>query len=406
MKAKSHKRRDRPDTSEEVAQLRELLADAQATLRAIRNGEVDAIVVDGELGPQVYTLQGAEFDYRVLIESMNEGALVLTPSAQITYANTNFALMLERPLAQVIGRSLYELVSATDQPTLARLLKRAATIGATTEVLLQRSFGTPMPAKVSIRLLPDDDARNVSFGAVVSDLTEPRDREALLRSFSHALMQVQETERTQVATELGENISQLLSCTLIRCQALAGGLPASASGFREEVIEFAQLLRTTAEEVNRISADLRPHGLEILGLASALRGVVAEFAERMGLSIKVNFAKMTTRLPARAELALYRVLQEALRNVEQHAKARHVTVTLARRGAVVQLAIRDDGVGFDASAQQGHGMQAGRFGLLSMRERARAVSGSLNVKSTTSGGTEIRLNVPVISEESASTLLK
>ena len=166
-------------------------------------------------------------------------------------------------------------------------------------------------------------------------------------------------------------------------------------GFRKEVGEFAGLLRTTANDVQRISTDLKPHGLEILGLVSALRAVVAEFAERMGISIEVSCDTKIARLPGRTELAIYRVLQEALRNVEQHARARHVTVTLKRRGAVVQLTIQDDGIGFDASDRLAKGMQEGRFGLLSMRERANAVGGVLKVNSTSSAGTQVRLNVPL-----------
>jgi signal transduction histidine kinase len=252
-----------------------------------------------------------------------------------------------------------------------------------------------MPAKVSVQRLPHNYAENVSIGMVVSDMTEFRKREELLRFFSQRLMQLQETERLQMATDLGDNITQLLCFLHVRCQLLADRLPVYEGGLRLEAIEFANLLRTTANEVHRISTDLRPHGLEILGLVSALRGVAAEFAERMGVSIKVNCARMTARLPAGRELALYRVLQEALRNVEKHAQARHVTVTLRRRGPVVQLAIKDDGVGFDTSVQQAKGMQEGRFGLLSMRERATAVGGSLKVKSTTSAGTEVRLTVPL-----------
>jgi signal transduction histidine kinase len=395
---KSHARPARLDASEEVARLRELLAEAHATLNAIRKGEVDAVVVESKIGPQVYTLDGAEFDYRILIESMNEGALVLTRSAVILYANTHFALMVERPLAQIMGCSLFDLLSATDQVTVGRLLKRQNRCGAATEVLLERSSGALLPARVSIQRFPGKDPKNKSIGMVVSDLTEFRQREDLLRRLSHGLMQLQETERLQIANDLGENIAQLLCSILVRCQLLTDRLPVSESGFRKDADEFVKLLRTTAEEVQRISTDLRPHGLEILGLIPALRGVVAEFAERMGVAIQVNCAKMSARLPAGVELAIYRVLQAALRNVEKHAQARHVTVTLSRRGPVVRLAIKDDGIGFDASDQRAKAVHAGRFGLLSMRERATAVGGSLDVKSRASAGTEVRLNVPLVDD--------
>jgi signal transduction histidine kinase len=246
--------------------------------------------------------------------------------------------------------------------------------------------------------LSDDKAKDVSIGMVVSDLTESRKREDLLLRFSQGLMQMQETERMQMATDLGDNIAQLLCSILVRCQLLADRIPAHDNGFRKEAIEFTKLLRTTANDVHRISTDLRPHGLEILGLVSALRGVVAEFAERMGVSFTVTCGRMTERLPAGTELALYRILQESLRNVERHAQARHVTVALKRRGPVVHLVIKDDGIGFDMSDQQFKGMQEGRFGLLSMRLRAAAVGGSLEIKSAAAAGTEVRLIVPLASK--------
>jgi PAS domain S-box-containing protein len=391
---KRARRPGRDRTPGEVARLRGLLADAQATLHAIRSGEVDAVVIDSKLGPQVYTLDGAESDYRILIESMNEGALVLARDALILYANSCFASMVERPLAQLMGCSLFDLLSAADQATLKRLLNRPGRMDAKAELLLRRPYGKPLPVRVSIQRLPGTRSKSLSIGMVVSDLTEFRRREELLRDFSRSLMQVQEAERQRIATNLGDNITQLLCTILARCQLLTERLPAHEQGFREEAVEFATLLRSTTREVHRISADLRPHGLEILGLDSALRGVAVEFAERMGVAIEVRCAKLSARLPADAELVLYRVLQEALRNVEQHARAQHVRVTFRRRGPVVQLAIKDDGIGFDADELQGSGPRAGRFGLVSMRERAAAVGGSLQLRSTRAGGTEVILSVP------------
>jgi signal transduction histidine kinase len=94
----------------------------------------------------------------------------------------------------------------------------------------------------------------------------------------------------------------------------------------------------------------------------------------------------------------YRVLQDALRNVEQHAQARHVTVNLMRRSTIAQLVVKDDGIGFDTNDQRAKELQEGRLGLLSMRERAIGVGGSLSVKSTPSAGTEVRLCVPLSSK--------
>jgi signal transduction histidine kinase len=382
----------------EVVRLRALLAEERATLRAIRDGEVDTLVVHGKLGPRVYALADAEFNYRALIESMNEGALVLTSSALILYANVHFARMAERPLAQLIGQFLHDLLSPSDGTKVRRLLKRPGKTGGVTEVLLQRPSGAPMPAMLSIRRLGGPANGGASLGVVVSDLSELRQREDLLRAFSHGLMQRQESERMRVATDLSDNITQLLCFALMRCRSLADKLPAHDTGFREEAQEFAKMLRTTASAVHRISADLRPHGLEVLGLVPAVRGVVAEFTERLGVPIRVRCPRMSARLPAGTELVLYRVLQEALRNVEQHAHARHVSVRLSCRPATVQLAIRDDGIGFDALVPKGTEVLGAPFGLVSMRERAAAVGGALRVTSGAGTGTEVRLDVPLSPE--------
>jgi signal transduction histidine kinase len=389
-------------TVAEVAELRNLLAEAQSTLRAIRNGEVDAVVVESPRGPQVYTLAGAEFDYRMLIESMNEGALILTRSALILYANAHFALMVERPLAQVMGCSLYDHLSAPDQATLGRLMRRPGRLVATAEVLLQRSRGATLSARISVRRLPKTtNAASIAM-VVVSDLTESRKREDLLRSVTQALMRMQESERQQLAASLADNVTQMLCAILLRAQALADRLPEHQAGVRGEALELAERLGRTVDEVRGISAGLQPQGLQILGLASELRGIAAEFAGRLDVPIHLTVPKSTSRLSGNAELTLCRALQEALRNVEQHARPRNVWVTLKRRGLRVRLTIKDDGVGFDVCDDPAQALHAGHFGLLLLRERATSVGGSLTVRSAVSVGTQVCLSVPVSQEPSAS----
>jgi signal transduction histidine kinase len=105
--------------------------------------------------------------------------------------------------------------------------------------------------------------------------------------------------------------------------------------------------------------------------------------------------RLTARLPADTEMAIYRILQEALRNVEKHAKARRVTVRLSQQGAFVQLVINDDGIGFDPSRPPAARKDRGGLGLLSMRERASYVGGTLKVKSLFRAGTEIEVRIPM-----------
>jgi two-component system, NarL family, sensor kinase len=219
----------------ELAGLRARLADAEETLRAIRTGEVDTVMVAGKEGSQVFTLEGAEHAYRVLIESMNEGALTLTADKMILYANQCFAKMVKCPLEQVTGGSFRRFLSAADRATLRLLLKRADKSGSKIQVFLHASDGSKMPAQISIRPLAKNGFNGATFGLVVTDMTEARHNEEMLRTLTHRVVQVQEAERGRVALELHDNITQLLCAVLARWAALANKLPARSP---REIILF------------------------------------------------------------------------------------------------------------------------------------------------------------------------
>jgi len=168
-----------------MAELRTRLADAEETLRAIRAGEVDAVVVAGKRGPQVFTLEGAEHAYRALIESMHEGALTLTADTTVLYANTCFARMVKCPLEQLMGSSLRRFLSAEDQATLQPLLKRASKAGSKIQVLLKAGDGSQIPAQISIRPVAKSGFNRTTIGMVVTDMAEARRNESMLRALSH-----------------------------------------------------------------------------------------------------------------------------------------------------------------------------------------------------------------------------
>ena len=119
-----------------IAELQTRLNEAEETLRAIRSGGADALVVAGEDGPRIYTLQGAEHSYRLLVESMNEGALMLSGDALVLYANRRFATMLNRPLTQVMGCSFLRFLRGADRDALTPLLAQATKPQRTIQVML------------------------------------------------------------------------------------------------------------------------------------------------------------------------------------------------------------------------------------------------------------------------------
>jgi len=343
----------------------------------------------------VFTREGAEHSYRLLIESMNEGALTLTSDKVILYANQCFARMVKCPLERVTGGSFRRFLSEEDLALLRPLVRRAAKVGTKLPVELLAEDGSRLPAQISIQRLTKDGPNRMTVSMVVTDLTEPRRTEELLRALTHRVVQVQEVERERVARELHDNITQLLCGVLFRSQALVDSLSERNGPVRKAAKRLHALLGETAGEVERISRELRPSVLDQLGLVAAIRSSSDKFADRTGVTVKLTGMLLPAPLPADVELALYRIMQEALKNVEKHAHARRVTVHLDQHGAVVELVVRDDGLGFDAKHHEARRDRKVVLGLLGMRERATAAGGTLTVKSAPHAGTEITARIPV-----------
>jgi signal transduction histidine kinase len=163
-------------------------------------------------------------------------------------------------------------------------------------------------------------------------------------------------------------------------------------------MKLREMLSKAAQEVERISRNLRSNVLDQLGLVAVLRNTSTEFEDRTGVSVKLVCVELAGRLPAATELAVYRILQEALKNVERHACAHHVTVRLRLQGAFIELAVNDDGVGFDLERFSARRKGKGGLGLLGMRERASYVGGVLKIESARLLGTEVEARFPLAPE--------
>ncbi len=218
---------------------------------------------------------------------------------------------------------------------------------------------------------------------------------AQIHQLAHHLLMSQEMERSRLSLELHDHITQLVCATILHCQKLAGQLESSPQA-QADAYRLGELMGTVAEEVERISRTLRPGVLETLGLNAAMRASQREFIERTGIALSSSLPALTISLSAEAELALYRILQEALRNIEQHAAASHVTIQLVQSPREIQLLIEDDGVGFTPALPRVKAGARPGLGIVGMRERASCVGGSLQVLSAPDKGTLVRAQIPLI----------
>ena len=151
-------------------ELEQRLAESEQTLNAIRNGEVDAFLISTDTGEQVYTLKGADEPYRIFLEQMNEGAVIISKDSTILYSNQSFARSMRTPLDKVIGDDLLSYIHSSDRSMFRHLLDRSVNGRVRDEMLLRAKDGTRMPMQISINLLSAPGAP--TYCIITSDLTE------------------------------------------------------------------------------------------------------------------------------------------------------------------------------------------------------------------------------------------
>ncbi len=233
-----------------------------------------------------------------------------------------------------------------------------------------------------------------AFNDMVRELERTTASKSDLERLAGLLITSQEDERKRVARELHDDLSQRLAALAID----AGRLERLASNVNEDLrAGFERLKRQVAalsDDIHGISRRLHPALLEDLGLETAIEVEARAFFDRGGPPVEVEAGSLPASLSVDAKLALYRIVQESLRNVQKYAEAETVHITLRRveddAGAKVELRVRDDGRGFDKNAA---GFRPG-LGLASMEERVRLLGGKLRVESTPGKGTLIEVRIP------------
>ena len=181
----------------EKADLADRIKEAEETLRAIQNGQVDALVVSTTQGEQVFTLKGADYTYKVLIENMNEGALTMTKEGVIIYANKSFARLVGTPLERVIGSLLTDFIDTGKREDLQNFLQKGFENQRIAGVYLTAASGDLIQTQLSlIKLQTEDMAGNIC--AVVTDLTEHKRMEASINAEKIASVKAKEAERSNL----------------------------------------------------------------------------------------------------------------------------------------------------------------------------------------------------------------
>ncbi len=379
-------KKNRPKKASEYKEVLARVAELEETLRAIRMGEVDAVVVSGPIGDQVFTLQGAEHPYRILVETIDEGAATLSDDGTVLYSNRSFAAIFDVPLEKFIGAPIESFVSGEDLQDLRALLKDARTGSARGEIRLRTIDGKARTIRLTL-------STNRQLGveaicAVATELTELvetnealRVTETSLRQLSARLLQLQDEERRRIARDLHDVTGQKIAVLSMSLDRL-GRLVASEGAEVDETLEESRdVLRKIGEEIRTLSYLLHPPLLDESGLASAVRWYAEGFQKRSGIHLVVDIPPGLGRLSTEVETALFRVVQESLTNVHRYSGSPNAEIRIFAKDGQVHLEVVDHGRGIEAGAAPVliEGIGSLGVGIPGMRERLRQLGGQLEV---------------------------
>lgn len=224
------------------------------------------------------------------------------------------------------------------------------------------------------------------------NIRERRLADAKLKKLTQRVFDAQEEERSRVARELHDGISQILVGVRYALDSARRRLVAGDARAGENLDKGIDHLSGAIQEVRRISRDLRPGALDDLGLGPALKALIDDFGARTGMTTEFNTVVFRNRLDENAKTALYRVAQEALTNVERHSGATRVSLDVRGHSRGATLRISDDGVGLDPETTTA--TPTGGLGLRNMQERIEQLDGTLRILSSRTG-TVIEATVPL-----------
>lgn len=268
------------------------------------------------------------------------------------------------------------------------------------EIVIERPDGSRRTAVVNS--IPRRDAQGTLTGAIncLMDITDRKRAEHHLKEYSeqlrvlsNRLVELQEEGRLALSRELHDRVGQNLSALNINLSIVMGQLP---DAIRDQVgarlKDSQELVEATVDVITDVMANLRPPLLDDYGLLPALKSIAGQFARRTGIDVSVRGPARLTGLSQQVEISLCRIVQESLTNLAKYARAENVKIEIAMPPEQITLTIADDGIGFDPNVHAPHNGRTG-WGMLTMRERAVALGGTLTIDSEPGLGTRVTVTL-------------
>jgi PAS domain S-box-containing protein len=377
-----------PDETEE---LKSRLEETEETLRAIQQYMVDAFVVNRESGIQVVTLNESEIPYRMMVESMNEGAVTLIPDGTIFYCNSRFSEMIRIDSEKLVSTLFQDLIAPEERSAFEAIFTQPGRHGKRGEFCLTRADGKCVPVQLSIYQLGEETS---GIAIIATDISERVQAEEKIRSLASELARAEQEERHRISQVLHDDLQQRLfaikaQLAFLKDMDLKDKISATVYS------EFDHIQAALSESIaitRNLSIDLSPIVLHGEGLAEAMTWLAFRMKEQHSLQIDLDAKDSLNHLDGHMRMLLFQSIRELLFNVVKHADVLQAKVTLEQKEEHAHITISDDGKGFDTEAVLKDPHAA--HGLLIIQERLNILGCNLKMTSKLGEGTYAVIEVP------------
>jgi PAS domain S-box-containing protein len=342
-----------------------------------------------------------------IVESSQDAIIGKNMDAKIVSWNSGAEEIYGYTADEAIGQPIAILLlpeRADELPAIMELIRRGQKVEHY-ETKRRRKDGTVIDVSLAVSPIRTAEGEIVGASAVARDITERKQAaeikqaQAMRQLLLERVLSAQEEERRRIARELHDEAGQLLTSLLVGLRTLEDSR--SLADTKAQGLRLRKITAQTLDEVGRLARGLHPTVLDDHGLGVALRRYVAEYVKTHHIAVNLKLNEFDSRdLPSAVQIGLYRIVQEALTNVARHSRANTVSIKFVRSATALEVAVVDDGCGFDAKAVA---VSSHRLGIQSMRERAAMLGGAVSFASRRRG-TKILVRVPLAEKNIAPSL--
>ena len=339
------------------------------------------------------TLRESEKRYRTFFENSMDATFIMGRNGRLLDVNRAALALLGYTREGMAGLNLMRNVPKEQRRQFQTQIERDGFVR-NFEMQIRRKDGVELDCVLTFDLRRDDYGNIVGYEGSIRDVTGYKRMQRNLRLYANEVTRAQEEERLRLSREIHDGVLQNLLALGLELEKAIRARGRGGSTQQAQLQNIRDEVQRLAKEMRALSHALRPSVLDELGLVPAVQTLLRGLEEMRGMSTDLQVLGAESRLGSEIELALFRIVQEALSNVKRHSEARSVRVRIEFGAGIVRMVVSDDGQGFEAPRRLSDLASERRLGLVGMEERARMLGGRVSLESRPKAGTTITVEIP------------